>query len=80
MFLHMVHIYALPTLLMRDRDRDGQSDVASHGAPGGPGQCASVRAPTRCKTQSKMLTKLRSDSESKQRFLGGFGVVNSWST
>ena len=32
---------------------------------------------TRCETQSKMLRISSIDSESKQRFLGGFGVVNS---
>ena len=35
--------------------------------------------PTRCETQSKMLRISSIDSESKQWFLGGFGVVNSWS-
>jgi len=38
---------------------------------------ASEQTTTRCETQSKMLRISSIDSESKQRFLGGFGVVNS---
>ena len=46
--------------------------------PAGPQHAAAAAAPApRCETQSKMLRISSIDSESKQRFLGGFGVVKS---